>query len=149
MKQNETNIKNKIINNLTLNGKKDTSNKIVLKSLKQLQKNSLKQSKKLINLSFILTTPIFKIHKIIKKRKKKKKKSIIEFPVLINSNKSKLSSAVKFFLSTLQTKNSEPFYTKFYTEILSNIQNENSSVKFKNSIQKQALTKKHVFYYYK
>lgn len=78
MKQNEINIKNKIINNLTVNGKKDTSKKIVLKSLKQLQKNSLKQAKKLVNLSFILTTPIFKVHKIIKKRKKKR---IIEVPV--------------------------------------------------------------------
>jgi ribosomal protein S7 len=145
MKQNEINIKSKIINNVTLNGKKDTSNKILLKSLKQLQKNSLKQSKKLINLSFILTTPIFKIHKITKKRKKKR---ILEIPVLINSNISKLSLAIKLFLSILRTKKAEHFYTKFYKETLSNIQNEKSSIKLKNNTQKQALTKKRIFYYY-
>lgn len=146
MKQHEINIKTKIINNLTLNGKKDTSNKIVLKSLKQLQKNCLKQSKKLINLSLIVTTPIFKVHKIIKKRKKKR---IVEIPVLINSNKSKFSLGIKLFLSTLKTKKTGNFYTKFYKETLSNIQSEKSSVKLKNNTQKQALTKKRIFYYYK
>jgi ribosomal protein S7 len=146
MKQNKINIKNKIINNLTLDGKKDTSNKIVLKSLKQLQKNSFKQSKKLINLSFILTTPIFKVHKRTLKRKKKR---ILEIPVLINSNKSKLSLAIKIFLSTLKTKKAGHFYTKFYKETLSNIQNEKSCVKLKNNTQKQALAKKRIFYYYK
>ena len=118
----------------------------MLKSLKQLQKNSLKQSKKLINLSFILTTPIFKVHKITKKRKKKR---ILEIPVLINSNISKLSLAIKIFLSILKTKKAEHFYTKFCKETLSNIQNEKSSVKLKNNTQKQALTKKRIFYYYK
>ena len=54
-------IKNKLINHLTLNGKKKTSEIILLKSLKFLQKNSNKKSKKLIQLAITTTYPTFKL----------------------------------------------------------------------------------------
>ena len=66
-------IKNKIINNLLINGKKNINEKTALKSLKQLQKCSTKQAKKLIQLSIISSLPIFKIQKIKNKKAKKKK----------------------------------------------------------------------------
>ena len=59
MKNKKIKIKNKITNHLMLNGKKKTSEKILLKSFKELQKYSKKQSKKLIKLALIFSTPNF------------------------------------------------------------------------------------------
>lgn len=146
MQQKKINIKNKIINHLTCNGKKETSQKILLKTLKELQKTSLTQSNRLINLSIMHVTPIFKIHKIIKKRKKK---HTLEIPVIINSNKSRLSLAIKFLLSPINNTKKDNFYIQFSKEILSSVYNEESSPQLKNNIQKQALAKKHLFYYYR
>ena len=61
-------IKNKLINHLVVNGKKNKSEKIVCKSFKTLQTISKKSSKKLIQLALISTTPIFKINTIIQKK---------------------------------------------------------------------------------
>ena len=146
MKQKKINIKNKIINHLIFHGKKETSRKILLKSIKELQKKSKKQSKKIINLFIILAIPIFKIRKIVKKKKKKK---IIEIPSLINLKKAKFSLAIKFILFTLNILKTNYFYEKLCKEILYSIYNKGSSVQLKNNIQKQALTKKHFLRYYK
>ena len=76
-------IKNKIINHLIINGKKETSEKILKESVKKIQKESKKQLKKIMQLAIINSTPIFKVHKISnkkqKKKKKKKKKNLINF----------------------------------------------------------------------
>ena len=81
MKHKKIELKNKIINHLILNGKKETGEKILLKSFKELQKSSKKQPKKLIKLALIFSTPIFKIYKITIKKKKKKLKKFL--PLLI------------------------------------------------------------------
>ena len=57
-------IKNKLLNHLTLSGKKETGEKNLIKSVKKLQKNSFKNSKKIFQLALINSTPIFKLHKI-------------------------------------------------------------------------------------
>ena len=93
--------KNKIMNHSIRNGKKHTSEKLLLKSFKELQKSSNKQSKKLIELAIIHSTPVFKIHKY---KNKKQKKNIKETIFLIISTKAKISLAIKFILITLKTK---------------------------------------------
>jgi ribosomal protein S7 len=140
-------IKNKIINHLTLNGNKKTSEKILLKSFKELQKSSKKQSKKLIELAIIFSTPIFKIHKITNKKRKKKK--IREIPTLITAKKARISLAIKFILNTLKSKKSNGFYTEFNKEILLNVKNEGAAIQLKNEVQKQVVLKKHFFSYYR
>ena len=55
-------IKNKLINHLIINGKKNKSEKIVWKSIKTLQTISKKSSKKLLQLALVSSTPIFKIY---------------------------------------------------------------------------------------
>lgn len=45
-------IKNKLINHLMVNGEKKTSEKILIKSLKELQKDSQKQSKKVNTIGY-------------------------------------------------------------------------------------------------
>ena len=146
MKHEKINVKNKIINHLILNGKKETSEKLLLNTVKELQKNLLKQSKKLINLAIVLSIPVFKVHKILKKTNKKR---IREVPVIISSKKTRISLSIKFILSVLKKKNLKYFYIKFYQEIILNIKNESPAILIRNKIQKDALLKKHFFYYYR
>ena len=147
MKNRKIKIKNKIINHLMLNGEKKTSEKILLKSFKELQKSSKKQSKKLIELAIIFSTPVFKVHKITNKKRKKKK--IKEIPTIITAKKARISLAIKFILNTLKNKKSSNFYTEFNKEILLNLKSEGSAIQIKNEVQKQVLLKKHFFSYYR
>ena len=79
-------IKNKLVNHITLSGKKETSEKNLLKSFKELQKNSFKKLNNIIQLALIYTMPLFKLHVIKnKKRKKSKKKKNREIPGFIKS----------------------------------------------------------------
>lgn len=73
-KQKKIEINNKLINHLVVNGKKTKSEKIVLKSLKALQKVSKKSSKKLFQLALIHSTPVFKLNTITQKKKRRKNK---------------------------------------------------------------------------
>lgn len=130
-----------------LDGKKKTGEKILLKSFKELQKYSKKQSKKLIKLAIIFSTPIFKVHKIT--NKKRKKKNVKEIPTIITAKRARISLAIKFILNTLKNKKSNYFYTEFNKEILLNVKNEGSAIQIKNEVQKQVLLKKHFFSYYR
>ena len=140
-------IKSKILNHLLLDGKKKTSEKILLQSFKELQKFSVKQPKELVQLAVVCCTSVFKIHKQV--RKNRKNKHVREIPTIIISKKARISLAIKFILRGLIHKNLSCFYAKFYTEILSTVDNEGSAVQIKNEIQKQLLIKKHFFFYYR
>jgi ribosomal protein S7 len=139
-------IKNKLINNLLTDGKKNTGERIVLKSLKELQKYSNKQSKKLIQLSIISALPTFKVHKISNKKNKKKK--IKEIPSFIHNKNARISLAIKFILNSVEKEKCN-FFTKFKQEIILNSQLKSSSIDLKNELQKQALIKKHYLINYK
>jgi ribosomal protein S7 len=69
-------IKKKIENHLMRNGEKKTSEKLLLQSLKELQKTSSKQTKNLIKLALTQTTPIFKLQKIENKKQRKKNRKV-------------------------------------------------------------------------
>ena len=86
-------LKNKIIKHLTINGKKGTSEKIFNKSLKNIQKETNKQLKKIINIAIINATPIFKLHKISNKKRRKRK--LKEIPAFISKKKFRLTLAIK------------------------------------------------------
>jgi len=70
----EIEIKNKFVNHLITNGKKNKSEKIVYASMKALQTISTKSSKKLTQLALVYNTPIFKLNTITQKKRKKKQK---------------------------------------------------------------------------
>jgi len=137
--------KNKIINHLTQNGKKQTSEKILLKSFKELQKSSQKQSRRLIELALIFSTPIFKLHKI----KYKKRKFIKEIPSVIIYEKVKISLAIKFILNTSNSEKSIYFYTEFKKEIIQHAKNNGSAIQKKNELQKQVLLQRQMLSYYR
>jgi len=139
-------IKDKIINHLIINGKKETSEKILKESVKKIQKESKKQLKKIMQLAIINSTPIFKVHKISNKRQKKKK--IKEIPAFISKTKSRISLAIKLILLTIKKK-SIKIAIKIKQELLQNYLNEGSAIQNKNELQKKVLLNKRYFNYYR
>ena len=146
MKNRSLFMKNKIINHFMKNGEKKTSEKIFLKSFKELQKNSKKQSKELLKLSLSLITPIFKFYKV---ENKKRKKTVKEIPIFIANQNARISLAIKFIISTVNKKKTEKSYKNLNKEILLNAQSKGAAGNMKNELQKQILTKKHYFSNYK
>lgn len=142
-------IKKKIENHLMRNGEKKTSEKLLLQSLKELQKTSSKQTKNLIKLALTQTTPIFKLQKIENKKQRKKNRKIKEVPFFILNNETRLSLAIKFILKVIKKKKAKNFYTKLNQEILQNIKMEGEASEVKNNLQKQVLLNKRYFYFYK
>jgi ribosomal protein S7 len=141
-------IKKKLINQIMLNGCKETSEKIILKSFKELQKNSLKKTKELIKLSLLNSTPIFKINKIKNKKNKKKKQKLKEIPSFITNSNSRISLAIKFILQSIKKKK-ENFYTKFNKELILNSQQKGETIQLKNNIQKEVISKKRYLNFYR
>jgi len=136
------NLKNKIINHLTLNGNKQTSEKKFNKTLKELNKESIKITKELIRLALIKSSPIFKLHII--KQKKRKKKNIKEIPTFISKKNRRTSLAIKFIISTIKEKKNS-----FANEILNILKNNSETVNKKNISQKQVLKQKRYFSFYR
>jgi ribosomal protein S7 len=142
-------IKTKLINLLTLSGKKEVGEKNVLKSIKELQKTSNKKYSEILHLALIYSTPIFKLHKIKNKKiKKNRNKKFKEIPGFIKNKNSRISLAVKFILCSIANKN-ETFYKKFNKEIILNATQKGNTLQIKNELQKSILTKKHFFRYYR
>lgn len=146
MKLKVNSLKNKIINNLVLKGKKELGEILILNTFKKLQKNSPKQSKHLVNLSILSSMHAFKTSKTIKKGKKKKIKETL---MVISKMKMRFSLSIKFILNGLMNKNSNSFYIKLFEGIAINAKMEGIAVQMKNKVQKETLLKKHFFYYYR
>lgn len=138
----------KIINHLTKNGQKASSEKIFLKITKNLQKKSNKKSKDIIILSLIALTPIFKIHEIKNKKLKKKNRKIKQIPYFINNKMTRISLSIKFWLLTLENKY-KTIDEHLSKEIILNAQFKSETIKLKDNIQKQVLNNKRflLFYY--
>lgn len=142
-------IKNKLINHLMRNGEKKTSEKILLQSLKELQKASLKQTKKLLKTALINTAPVFKLHIIKNKKQKKKNRKIKTIPFFIYNNTSRVSLAIKFILETVTSKKATNFYLKLNEEILLNSKQQGETIKVKTDLQKQVIANKRYFKFFK
>lgn len=142
-------IQTKLINHITLNGKKETGEKNLRKSLKELQKKLKKKPQGIFQFALIYATPIFKLHRIKNKNARKNKKNKFrEIPGFIKNQEARTSLAIKFILTNTRKKG-EAFYTKLNKEILLTAKNEGKSIENKNQLQKTILTKKHFFRYYR
>ena len=147
--QKKIEINNKLVNHLVINGKKTKSEKIVLKSLKALQKISKKSSKKLFQLALVHNTPIFKLNIITQKKKKKKKQKVKIIPAFVSNKTSRISFAIKFIVKAASKKSNQPLFQKLLNEILISSQNKSSAIETKRETQKQALLNRHLFKYYR
>ena len=141
-------IKKKLLNHLTKNGEKKTSEKILSKSLKKLQKTSIKPTKEILQTALISSTPIFKIHIIENKKQRKKNRKIKKIPYFITNNIFRISLAIKFIIKALQNK-SKPFYNKFEAELLLISQQKGETLNIKKDLQKQVIINKKYFNFYK
>ena len=148
-KQKKIEINNKLVNHLILNGKKTKSEKIVLKSLKALQKISKKSSRKLFQLALVHSTPVFKLNTITQKKRKKKKQKVKIIPAFISNKASRISFAIKFIVAASSKKNNQPLFQKLLNGILISSQNESNAIETKKETQKQALLNRHLFKYYR
>jgi ribosomal protein S7 len=147
MKKLKLEIKSKIISHLLVNGEKKTSENSLLKSFKELQKHSNKNSKKLVQLAIMYSLPIFKLHKMT--QKKKRNKRVREIPAFILNEKARISLAIKFIIASVKRKTADNFYVKLKHEILLNSQNKGDAIGVKSDLQKQVLLKGRFFRFYR
>nr|WDD39302.1 ribosomal protein S7 [Gomphonema parvulum] len=141
-------VKTKLLNHLTKNGEKKTSEKILFKSLKKLQKDSSKPTKDVLKTALVLSTPVFKVHVIENKKQRKKNRKIKKIPYFIVNNNSRISLAIKFIMKSINNK-VKPLYSKLQNEILWTSQQKGDSINFKKELQKQVLINKKYFNFYK
>jgi len=137
----------KLINYLILNGSKRLSENILLNSLKELQKFSNKNVKKLITLNLIYCLSVFKINTQTNTKQKKslKKKTFI----FVKKNQTRTSLAIKYFIKIIKNEKSICFFKKFLKEILLILKNESVTIETKKDLQKQVFLKKHIFLYFR
>ena len=133
----------KIINQLLLNGKSATSEKIWLKSIKVFDKSFVKDHKKLINRALVNITPLLKVKQL---KQKKRRSQVKEFPYIIN-NKNRISLALKFFLNKTKNKNEIRMHKKLANELLATANNSGVSTNKKRRLYEYAYLKKKYFYY--
>ena len=142
-------IKNKMINHLMISGRKETGEKILLKSLKEIQRDSKKQSQELVKLGIMYSTPTFKLHKITNKKQKRRNKKVRTIPAFISDKNARISLAIKFILITLRKKKSKNCHIKLKQELIANALYKGSAIQIKNELQKQVLVNKHYFSYFR
>ena len=139
----------KLINHLVLNGKKNKSEKITLKSIKALQKSSKKPAVKLFQLALIHNTPIFKISTSTQKKRTKRKRKARIRPAFISNKSARTSFAISLIIKAASKQKKQPFFQKFLFEILTSSQKESNSIEMKKDIQRQALSNRYFFRYYR
>ena len=136
----------KYINHLTQQGKKETSEKQLVKKFKTLQKLSNKNSEKLFQLILLFSTPIFRLHKL---SIKKKKKTFREIPGFLKNKNTRISFALKLLIFNGKQNSHNSLPQKLITEMLSTSQKKSKTIYVKTNLQKEVLTKKHYFLYYR
>ena len=111
-------IKKKVLSILTKNGKKSLSEKILLQSLKVINKTSKKQSIDIFKVALVLVSPTFKLYKLKGKKKKKKKKNIKikEVPSFLKTSMKRNSAAIKLMIKN--STSSKIFFKSFSQEIM-------------------------------
>lgn len=142
LKKNKTsNLKNKIVNTLMKSGRKTTGEKILLKSLKSLQKSNSKNFKTLLHSAVVNSSSAFKINEqAVKKGKRKVTKTTLSF---IASDSLRVTTALKLLIRiSAKSKNSNSLYKKLGVEILSCSTSKSQLIDQKNEAQKQALVNK-------
>ena len=129
------NLKEILSNNLMKNGNKKTSEKIILKTFKKLQKETSIDHLHLIKQSIINTAPIIKLKEIKKKRRKTKK----YLPYVLNKKK-RVSISVKNIITNINPKITTTKSLK--NEILLATKNEGGAIKRKTEYHESAILKK-------
>ena len=135
-------IKQNIYNLIMKNGKKQTSEKLFLKSLKLTQKYSkFKNSTDIIKISIVNNAPLTKI-KIFSRNKKRRNKHSITFPYLLTFNQKILVSIKNLISESRNTKNSKKFFENFSNEVVNTCNKKNKTVEKLTGEHNEAFLKK-------
>lgn len=141
-------IRSKLVNHLTLNGKKETSENLFLNSIKDIQKNSKKCSSAIFQIAIVYSTPIFKLHKI--KLKKRRKKRVLEIPGFFQQTTTRISTALKFIVrNSKKSLKHSSYNNSLSNEILTFSKTKGETQILKKESQKSALANKRFFKYYR
>lgn len=142
LKKNKTShLKRKIVNTLMKSGRKTTGEKILLKSLKSLQKSTDKNFKTLLHSAIVNSASAFKVNE--QAVKKGKRKAIKSIPSFIISDSLRIATALKLLARiSSKSKNSDFLYKKLVAEILSSSALKGRSIDEKNEVQRQILVNK-------
>ena len=135
--------KNKTINHILKNGKKQISEEILKKSFKSLQKVQKKSHNEIIKQSILNSTPTFRIIKL------KRKKSKQEVPAFLSTYDYRTSWGLKYLIKTVTSKTKNNFYKQLEQEILDTAKFTSETIKFKEELQKTTLQKKKYFKFYR
>ena len=140
LKKTSINVKMKTVNHIMRKGKKKTGEKLLIKSVKEIQKKSNKPHKEIIQLAVMNATPLFKISE---RRLKKKRKSLRQVPFFLANRVIRTSTSIRnIILKVKKLKSNETFYENFSKEIILSAQNKSEVIKNKNNAQKLALEQK-------
>jgi ribosomal protein S7 len=110
-------IKQKIFNLIMKNGKKQTSEKLFLKSVKLLQKSSKKNTINIMKTSIVNSSPLTKM-RIYRRNKKRKTKHVISFPFLLTFKQKNTLGIKNLILLSQDQKNSKSFFNNFYDQLI-------------------------------
>ncbi len=134
---NQKTLKQNIFNRIMVNGNKRTSEKVLFKTLKSIQKNhSKKKFEAIFKTSLVNSSPLLYVKQI-----KRKRKRTVEFPFLLNS-KLKISYAIKSLVLNSKKKKAEPFYKSFNTELLNSSKKTSLSFKQTTDLHKDGFAKR-------
>jgi len=135
-------IQNKLANYIMQDGKKQTSEKLLLKSYKLIQKAQKKKFfKEIFKLAIVNSSPFFYIKQI-----QRKKKKALEFPFLLK-NSLKFHYGIKAIILSMNIKSTFSFYKKCSLEIINSAKLISEGVKKKKETYKTAfLTKRYANY---
>jgi ribosomal protein S7 len=147
MSSKKINIQNKLTNHIMQKGGKIQSEKLLLKSIKELNRFLTKPIKKLFQLSIIQSSPVFKLHISINKKRKKKK--IQETPSFIPNSQSRTSSAIKYLLSSTKKQEINKFPQKLKKEFIDILAQKTQLSNNKIVIQKKVILRKNYLRYYR
>lgn len=131
------NYKNRILNHITINGNKRTSEKLLLKTLKLMQATHQKKDfEAILRTSLINSSPSLYIKQI-----KRRRRHVVEFPFLLSS-KLKITYALKCLISNTRKNSSKAFYESFNTELVDSSRKTSSTYKQKIDLHKTGFIKR-------
>ena len=114
-------LKQNIINQLIVKGKKRLSEKALIRSMKQLQKNYSKNHIDLIKFFVVKTAPIVSLKQVKQKKRQKK-----EFPYIVKVQ-TRYKKSIKSIKKHILKKSKKNFTLSFISDINLLLKNENKN----------------------
>lgn len=134
-------LKDILLNHLVINGNKQTSEKLFLKSIKLSQKRLKKDHRDIFKSAIVLSSPIVGLKSVSKGRKQSK-----DFPFVLHK-RIRISLAIKLILHTVTKTSKASFSSDFSNEMILASKNVSSSTRSKQEIHNNAfLVRKYANY---